>query len=107
VWFESGAQQLHLGVEEPFAPARKAHPALRVRDVETLESLAKRLGDVRWDSDLPGFRRFYTDDPFGNRLELLAPFPAPGSGAGTTPLTVQSAHSGHRSAGAPLGGGEG
>ena len=75
--------------------------------VAALEALAERLGDVRWDSDLPGFRRFYVDDPFGNRLELLARFPAPGSGAGTTPLTVQSAHSGHRSAGAPLGGGEG
>jgi catechol 2,3-dioxygenase-like lactoylglutathione lyase family enzyme len=69
VWFECGqAQQLHLGVEEAFAPARKAHPALLVSDID---ALAERLGDVRWDTDLPGYRRFYTDDPFGNRLELL------------------------------------
>lgn len=72
VWFECGAQQLHLGVEEPFTPARKAHPALRTESVEALEELAARLGDVQWDEDLPGYRRFYARDPFGNRLELLA-----------------------------------
>jgi catechol 2,3-dioxygenase-like lactoylglutathione lyase family enzyme len=72
VWFECGAQQLHLGVEEPFAPAHKAHPALLVGSPAELEELAKRLPAVRWDEDLPGFRRFYTSDPFGNRLELLA-----------------------------------
>lgn len=71
VWFECGAQQLHLGVEEPFAPARKAHPALLVHSVDALEALAAGLADVTWDSDLPGYRRFYTEDPFGNRLELL------------------------------------
>lgn len=73
VWFECGpSQQLHLGVEDPFAPARKAHPALRVESVSALEGLASRLPSVRWDDNLPGYRRFYTDDPFGNRLELLA-----------------------------------
>lgn len=72
VWFECGPhQQLHLGVEEPFKPARKAHPALAVESVEALEALAARLGDVTWDSELPGYRRFYVADPFGNRLELL------------------------------------
>ena len=71
VWFECGSQQLHLGVEEPFAPARKAHPALLVGSVAELEALAERLGAVRWDEDLPGYRRFYAEDPFGNRLELL------------------------------------
>ena len=75
VWFECGAQQLHLGVEEPFSPARKAHPALRLETVEALDELAARLGYVRWDDELPGHRRFYVDDPFGNRLELLADVP--------------------------------
>jgi catechol 2,3-dioxygenase-like lactoylglutathione lyase family enzyme len=75
VWFECGAQQLHLGVEEDFRPARKAHPALRVESVAELRALAERLGDVRWDDDLPGFQRFYVDDPFGNRLEVLTPTP--------------------------------
>jgi catechol 2,3-dioxygenase-like lactoylglutathione lyase family enzyme len=73
VWFQCGpSQQLHVGVEEPFSPARKAHPALLVDKPETLSELAAKLGDVTWDSDLPGYERFYVSDPFGNRLELLA-----------------------------------
>jgi catechol 2,3-dioxygenase-like lactoylglutathione lyase family enzyme len=64
VWFE----QLHVGVEEGFAPARKAHPAFRVDD---LDALAARIGDVQWDEAIPGVRRFYAHDPFGNRLEFL------------------------------------
>jgi catechol 2,3-dioxygenase-like lactoylglutathione lyase family enzyme len=75
VWFRLGAQQLHVGVEEPFAPARKAHPALRVVP-ERLDELAGRLAAagvaVSWDDALPGVRRFYAEDPWGNRLELLA-----------------------------------
>jgi catechol 2,3-dioxygenase-like lactoylglutathione lyase family enzyme len=67
-WFRAGAQQLHVGVEQDFAPARKAHPALAVAD---LDALAGRLADVRWDDELPGVRRFYTHDPFGNRLEFV------------------------------------
>ncbi len=75
-WFAlDGGGQLHVGVEEPFAPARKAHPAFRLRDRE-LEELAARLeaaGErVEWDRTLTGVRRVYTADPWGNRLELLA-----------------------------------
>jgi catechol 2,3-dioxygenase-like lactoylglutathione lyase family enzyme len=64
VWFE----QLHVGVEQDFRPARKAHPALAV---ENLDALAARIGDVEWDDAVPGVRRFYATDPFGNRLEFL------------------------------------
>jgi catechol 2,3-dioxygenase-like lactoylglutathione lyase family enzyme len=64
VWFE----HVHVGVEDPFTPARKAHPALLVDD---LDALAARLGDVVWDDAIPGLRRFYSSDPFGNRLEFL------------------------------------
>ncbi|HJU36111.1 MAG TPA: VOC family protein [Gaiellaceae bacterium] len=76
VWFAlDGGHQLHVGVEDPFAPGRKAHPAFRVPASE-LETLARRLeaaGErVEWDDSLPGVRRFYTSDPWGNRLELLA-----------------------------------
>ena len=63
---------LHLGVEDNFRPARKAHPALRVPDGDELRALAERVGDVRWDEDLLGHERFYVDDPFGNRIEALA-----------------------------------
>jgi catechol 2,3-dioxygenase-like lactoylglutathione lyase family enzyme len=68
VWFRVGPQQLHVGVEQEFAAARKAHPAFAVDD---LEALAERIGVVRWDEELPGVRRFYAHDPFGNRLEFL------------------------------------
>ena len=64
VWFE----HLHVGVEDPFTPARKAHPALRVDD---LDALAARLDEVTWDEAIPGVRRFDSTDPFGNRLEFL------------------------------------
>jgi catechol 2,3-dioxygenase-like lactoylglutathione lyase family enzyme len=71
VWFE----QLHIGVAEPFTPARKAHPALRVTH-EELDTLAERLAlagvEVAWDDALADVRRFYTEDPWGNRVELLA-----------------------------------
>jgi catechol 2,3-dioxygenase-like lactoylglutathione lyase family enzyme len=75
VWFAVGEHQLHVGVAEPFAPARKAHPALRATPA-ALDALAKRLATagapVVWDDTLPGARRFYTEDPWGNRIELLA-----------------------------------
>ena len=68
-------QELHVGVEAGFSPARKAHPALRVDPAE-LDRLAARLAaagaPVIWGEALPGARRFYTADPWGNRLELLA-----------------------------------
>jgi catechol 2,3-dioxygenase-like lactoylglutathione lyase family enzyme len=68
VWFE----HLHVGVEEDFAPARKAHPALRVNDIDALaERLSAAGRRVDWDEALPGVRRFYTADPWGNRVELL------------------------------------
>jgi catechol 2,3-dioxygenase-like lactoylglutathione lyase family enzyme len=79
VWFAVGAAQLHIGVDDGFTPARKAHPGLRV-PADQLARLADRLAaagaSVRWDECLPGVRRFYTEDPWGNRLELLA---APGA----------------------------
>jgi catechol 2,3-dioxygenase-like lactoylglutathione lyase family enzyme len=74
VWFAVGEQQLHVGIEEPFAPARKAHPAFRVTGIDELAARLEAAGHPpRWDDDLPGYRRFYVDDPFGNRIELLEP----------------------------------
>ncbi|MER5417326.1 VOC family protein [Streptomyces virginiae] len=71
-WFAAGPVQLHLGVEEDFRPARKAHPGLRVTDIEAYASrLSERGAKVVWDDDLPGHRRFYSEDPVGNRLEFL------------------------------------
>ncbi|MDX2852640.1 VOC family protein [Actinacidiphila glaucinigra] len=76
-WFATGAVQLHIGVEADFRPARKAHPGLRVSGIEAYaERLESRGAAVVWDGDLPGHRRFHTDDPFGNRLEFLEPVDA-------------------------------
>jgi catechol 2,3-dioxygenase-like lactoylglutathione lyase family enzyme len=79
VWFALAGAQLHVGVAEPFAPVRKAHPALRVRDPGALTVLAQRLqaagAPVDWDEALAPIRRFFTADPWSNRLELLAPAP--------------------------------
>jgi catechol 2,3-dioxygenase-like lactoylglutathione lyase family enzyme len=73
-WFRSGALELHLGVEQDFRPARKAHPGMLVSDID---ALAARLGAsgvaVEWDDEFPGHRRFYAHDPLGNRLEFLQP----------------------------------
>ncbi len=74
VWFALGDRQLHLGVEEPFHAARKAHPAFRVDDLDSLRGLLRAAGHVPIDDEpLPGYRRFYLADPFGNRLEFLEP----------------------------------
>jgi catechol 2,3-dioxygenase-like lactoylglutathione lyase family enzyme len=71
-WFEDGPLKLHLGVEEDFRPARKAHPALVV---EHLDELRQRLDDAgyptRMAEDVPGRTQWYVDDPFGNRIELI------------------------------------
>ncbi|MFD9412476.1 VOC family protein [Streptomyces sp. NPDC059989] len=73
-WFAAGPVQLHLGVEEAFRPARKAHPGLRVTGIDAYASrLEERGAEVVWDDDLPGHRRFYSEDPVGNRLEFLEP----------------------------------
>ena len=73
VWFEAGAQQLHVGVEDGFQPARKAHPAFRVDALDELAAALQAAGtEVLWDHELVGVRRFYVADPWGNRVELLA-----------------------------------
>jgi catechol 2,3-dioxygenase-like lactoylglutathione lyase family enzyme len=73
-WFESAAVKVHLGVETPFSPAKKAHIAFRVDDVRSLASRARAAGFlVVDDEELPGHERIYIYDPFGNRLEFLQP----------------------------------
>jgi len=71
-WFESGPTKVHLGVEADFRPARKAHPALLVDDLASLEARLVAAGlDVRDEGGLDGHLQRYVDDPFGNRIELL------------------------------------
>jgi catechol 2,3-dioxygenase-like lactoylglutathione lyase family enzyme len=73
VWFESGSVQLHLGVDADFHPARKAHPAFLVDDLD--EFIAKaQSAKVETDASQPpldGYKRAHVFDPFGNRIELM------------------------------------
>jgi catechol 2,3-dioxygenase-like lactoylglutathione lyase family enzyme len=72
-WFASGGVQLHLGVESEFHASSKAHPALRCADLDALLARLRAAGhDATEDHDLPGTRRAFVRDPFGNRIELIA-----------------------------------
>jgi catechol 2,3-dioxygenase-like lactoylglutathione lyase family enzyme len=71
-WFEAGEVKVHLGVEESFRPARKAHPAFVVADLEELVGRLRAAGhEVAKDQPLAGWQRVYTADPFENRIELM------------------------------------
>jgi len=71
-WFERDGLRIHLGVEEPFRPARKAHPALLVDGLDELIARLHAAGAVlRAAEELDGFDRVYAEDPFGNRLEFI------------------------------------
>jgi catechol 2,3-dioxygenase-like lactoylglutathione lyase family enzyme len=72
-WFENERVKIHLGVEKDFRPARKAHPALLVKDLNSLVTLLRQHGYEVIDDELAGFFRVYVSDPFGNRIELLEP----------------------------------
>lgn len=72
VWFQLGTQELHLGVEDDFRPAKKAHPAFLVDDLPAMIARCRQAGlPVTEDEPLPGFERVFVADPFGNRIELL------------------------------------
>jgi catechol 2,3-dioxygenase-like lactoylglutathione lyase family enzyme len=72
VWFALGRGELHVGLEDPFSPARKAHPALLVYGLDDLRAHIEAAGYAATDGEeIPGARRFYVHDPFGNRLELM------------------------------------
>jgi catechol 2,3-dioxygenase-like lactoylglutathione lyase family enzyme len=73
-WFESGSLKIHLGVEQDFRPARKAHPALLVSDLESIISRLRAANIAIVDDEpLDGYERVYVYDPFGNRIELMEP----------------------------------
>jgi catechol 2,3-dioxygenase-like lactoylglutathione lyase family enzyme len=73
-WFRGHGIELHLGVAQHFRPARQAHPGLLVHDLDAWANRVRAAGyPVRPDGNFPGMRRFYTEDPLGNRLEFLEP----------------------------------
>lgn len=73
-WFQVGSKQLHIGVDANFRAATKAHVAFATRDIDALYCALEKAG-VRcvWDEVLGGVRRFYANDPWGNRLEFTEP----------------------------------
>lgn len=75
LWLSTGTLGVHLGVDQDFHAARKAHLALEFDDLDPVrETLARNgycVGPV--ECELPGYVRFYVSDPFGNRLELMQP----------------------------------
>jgi hypothetical protein len=77
-WFaaDSGGVEIHVSIESGFRPSRKAHPAVRVTGLDALAARLEEHGaPVVWGVSLPSHRRFYTQDPVGNRLEFLEPLP--------------------------------
>jgi catechol 2,3-dioxygenase-like lactoylglutathione lyase family enzyme len=73
-WFDNGPVKIHVGVDPDFRPAKKAHPALIVEDLEALLIRLQRAGvTIKRDSKLPGYSRAFVSDPFGNRVELMEP----------------------------------
>lgn len=71
-WFAAGAAQVHLGVEENFRPAKKAHPALLVEGLDEILAKCRAAGlPTKPDAEIDGRRRVHVFDPFGNRLELM------------------------------------
>jgi catechol 2,3-dioxygenase-like lactoylglutathione lyase family enzyme len=73
-WFESGDLKVHLGVEQEFRPARKAHPAFIVSDLVALVARLRSAGSpLTDDRSLTEYDRFFVEDPFGNRIELMEP----------------------------------
>ena len=72
-WFRGDGVELHVGVEEDFRPAGKAHPAFAVDDIDALAAKVEAGGfPLAWDESIPALRRFHTVDGNGNRVELLA-----------------------------------
>ncbi|MCI4350825.1 MAG: VOC family protein [Thermoplasmata archaeon] len=74
LWFRTGAHQVHLGIEPEFHAMERPHVALHVEGLAELRARLERHGvTIVEDLPLPGFRRFYAKDPFGNRLEFVEP----------------------------------
>jgi catechol 2,3-dioxygenase-like lactoylglutathione lyase family enzyme len=73
-WFERGELKVHLGVEQEFRPARKAHPAFIVSDLVALVTQLRSAGSpLTEDRSMAEYHRFFVEDPFGNRIELMEP----------------------------------
>lgn len=74
LWFGSDNVTVHLGIDDDFRPARRAHPAFRVEGLEELRQACEAAGhETIIDDAIPGWNRFFVYDPFGNRIECMEP----------------------------------
>jgi catechol 2,3-dioxygenase-like lactoylglutathione lyase family enzyme len=90
-WFACGAQELHMGVEAGFRPAKKAHPAFLVQDLNAMQARLEEAGvQTLSQPPLPGARRVFVEDPFGNRIELIERL---------NPAALQAGQSGQKATG--------
>lgn len=72
VWFQVGEHQLHIGVQDDFKPATKAHPAFLVHNASDIKKdLESKDIEIIYGDELEGANRFYIYDPFGNRIEII------------------------------------
>ena len=71
-WFLCGSQEVHIGIQNDFIPAKKAHPGFTVNAIEQLKSRLKEAEyEISEEPPIDGRSRFFTHDPFGNRIEFL------------------------------------
>lgn len=71
-WFAlPDGRQVHVGVEEPFAPARKAHACLRCASLDAVAAHLTAAGAAFELDDRLAERRLYLPDPWGNRWEIV------------------------------------
>lgn len=79
-WYRCGDLHVHLGLEDDFQPSRKGHPAFLVRDLAAMRARLEAAGaPIKVDAQIPGYQRFETRDPFGNRLEFMQRLAGPRS----------------------------
>jgi len=71
-WFQCGLQEVHIGIQKGFTPAKKAHPGFTVN---ALDQLRLRLEEADYVSSeeppIEGRARFFTHESSGNRIEFL------------------------------------
>jgi catechol 2,3-dioxygenase-like lactoylglutathione lyase family enzyme len=71
-WFEKGATKIHLGIDPDFTPAKKAHVCFIVEDLDAMAvAMTNKNFEVKPDTAIKNTKRFFTKDPFGNRIEIM------------------------------------
>ena len=71
-WFRKDSCIIHVGFDPNFIPQKKAHLAIIVDDIDNFaENLLAHGFEVRWNESIDNVKRFFTDDPYGNRIEII------------------------------------